>query len=274
MKIRQSYLIVILALFLGGCSAKNSSYVIYYKSTDIQPVDSRIELLATDDFDPVFLGKTANLIKADAGHMAYSGAAGVVGFAAQIAAHSMIVDSSRSGAVSREQEEANKILEGYPSIESINLGVLLGNERSLFPITSAASGVGSHYVQISPVFYVSQDRERLELHAVIEAFSMSDDDNALYRNVAKTYFQSSIIKDHDIHSIASDLYVAAVSYAVQDMNSSLIEEDSRNKSYDFDGGFERGKKLSSACDHLVIRNLRGWIVADISEASDNQCNVF
>lgn len=273
MNIGRLFLLIILAFLLGGCSTKRSSYVVYYKNADIQPVDSKIELLATDEFSPIFLGKAATSNKDNAGHMGYVGGAGIIGFAAQIATHSMLVDSSKSGEMSRKQEQANVVLELYPSIEQINLGTLLENELALFPISSAASGLGSHYVQVIPVFYVSQDRERVELHAVIEAFSMQDE-NVLYRNVAKTYFQSAEIKDQDIQVISSDLYVAAVSYAVQDMNSSLIEEDTRNKSYNFNGGFERGKKLASSCDHQVIRNLRGWIVADITEASGSQCNLF
>lgn len=268
------HLFIIMTTLLGGCSLKHSNYAVYHKSEDMHLTEAHIEVLSSDDFKPLFHGKVSGSNTLDTAPVMYSGAAGIIGFVAQIAAHSAAVGGARSSKLTEEQKAANEVLNNYSGLNDFSVRSLLNDHNRFVPVDSPESGVRDHYIKVSPLFYISQDRILIELHAVVEAYHKSQQDDALYSNVIKIYAKRDMLEDAEISLLAPALYNAAISYAVKDMESSLSEVDLRNKSYDLSGGFERGKKLSSSCDHQVIRNLRGWIVADFPLELVSDCQVL
>lgn len=267
-------LFIALTILLGGCSAKARNYAIYQKTENINLAQAQIEVLASDEFKPLFLGKASASNTLDTSQMMYSGAAGIIGMFAQIAAQSAIVDGKRNGKISDEQRAANEVLQNYSGLNDFSVRSLLKGHSRFVPVDAPESGTKDHYIQLSPLFYISQDRTLIELHAVVETYHKQRQRDPLYSNVIKIYAQREMLEDAEISMLVPELYNAAISYAVKDMASSLAELDTRDKSYDLSGGFERGKKLFASCKHEVVRNLRGWIVADLPFRLDPGCQVL
>lgn len=267
-------LFIVLTILVGGCSAKPRNYAIYQKTADIDLIQAQIEVLSSDEFEPLFLGKAPASNTLDTSQMMYSGAAGIIGMFAQIATQSAIVDGKRNSEISAQQREANKVLENYSGLDSFSVKSLLDDHNRFVFIESPESGKKDHYIQLSPLFYISQDRKLIELHAVVETFHKRNKRTPLYSNVIKVYAQRDILEDAEIFLLVPELYNAAISYAVKDMASSLSALDTRDKNYDLSGSFERGKKLEASCNHEVVRNLRGWIVADLPFKPDAGCQVL
>jgi hypothetical protein len=267
-------LFIALTILLGGCSAKHRKYATYQKTENINLVQTQIEVLSSDEFNPLFLGKAPTSNTLDTSQMLYSGAAGIIGMFAQIAAQSAIVDGNRNGKISEEQRAANEVLQNYSGLNNFSVKSLLKDHSRFVPIDTPESGTKDHYIQLSPLFYLSQDRTLIELHAVVETYHKQRQRDPLYSNVIKIYAQRELLDDSEISMLVPELYNAAISYAVKDMASSLAELDTRDKSYDLSGGFERGKKLFASCKHEVVRNLRGWIVADLPFRLDPGCQVL
>lgn len=267
-------LFIVLTILLGGCSAKHRNYAVYQKSADINLTQTHIEVLSSDELKPLFLGKVSASNTLDTTPMMYSGAAGIIGVFAQVAAHSAIVDGKHNGKISEEQQAANEVLKNYSGLNNFSVKSLINDHNRFVPVDTPESGVKDHYIQLSPLYYISQDRTLIELHAVVETYRKGAQSDPLYSNVIKIYAKREMLEDAEISLLVPELYNAAISYAVKDMASSLSELDTRDKNYDLSGGFERGKKLFASCDHEVVRNLRGWIVADLPFKLDSGCQVL
>lgn len=201
------------------------------------------------------------------------------GLLAAVITHGLLVDSARRSQKDKLQETADRVLAPYqPILEKLSyrelmLGALAritapGSRRLAEPAEAPLTEV---WVESAPVFAITQDQNAIILDNAIIIHAP----RGSYRNTVRVV--SSPRKEADpgtawmadggrmLKEESERLLAASVDLAMEDARQG---GDSPTRPYKtiryWEGGeekMERGQVIDTRCDHVVLRNLRGELMA-------------
>ncbi len=274
--------VILTALLVGCASPHNTSSAVYYHDQMISPNKSEISsVLASADIR-VF-GEYVDDGEVEPGSMMYSGAAGIIGIAAQLAAQSATIGDQRDRELSAKQIQANKILEPFADeIATLNISTFLKKGQDYQLVGSADEATQRYILNGSPVFYVAQDLNSVRLEIVFKLFDGRSSDQLLYENKVEVIDVAGGARNvgfylniANIKSKLSKLYQRSVDIVLKDAYSSLKSSTGKIENFKIytntDFRFERGELITARCGVQLVRNLRGWLISYNDIKKNNPC---
>jgi len=264
-------------LLLSACAQhKYDDYSLHVESE--HALDVTVEKLYVDlqTNAPVALrGVYDNDNAIKSGNIMYDGSAGAGGVIAQILTHAAINSNMKNSKLSKQQIEANKVLEPFQGIlKGYTQDALIhdGNDyRFLFK--DVGNNSSSLILDSYPVFYMSQDMRLLTLKHVVKVYRY-EDKGIVYQNLIEVI--SPLIESGDlIEQLRSeqgsllknklkDLYKDSLSLVISDLKGEYKASEAQKSFRIYSGDkmrIERGVGVAKKDDLIVIRNLRGWLVS-------------
>lgn len=226
-------------------------------------------------------------------------APGLAGFLAAIATHGVLVESSRSSEKSRQQVEADRVLEPYArTLSELSHGDLL--ERALAGLNlppgaarlAAADATPTGWVLESlPTFTMSQDRSALVLDNAVVVYAADQVKTPRLQTLVRVV--SHLRKPAETPAMPASLAPAAsdagkVTFAAPSDDGQVVRDsvdlmatslrvvldelardgapaEAKPRTFRYREGatarMERGQLVQYRCDRLVIRTLRGWLMS-------------
>lgn len=272
---------ICLLLLLTGCAApQKDDYVAYVGAkkvfkTNAAPlyakfVYNQIDLRGDYDPDDAFAMNS----------IMYSGDAGVVGMLAQVAVHAAISNNAQDSRISAQQLEANKVLEPLSGVlTNLSTKQLQFTSEQLIWLAEDQEYPAS-VLMSKPIFFLSQDARVLSLKHVISVESSlpksgsKKNKQKLYSNLIEVVSAPLPAEDAMDYWLANNataltvtmqaLYIKSVELALADLKGELAQSD-QAETFTVEISdklrIERGNKITADCRQLVLRNLRGWIIA-------------
>lgn len=277
-------------LFVVGCAApKKDDYIKHVQSAKAkQLLISPVRVyLAQGQID--IRGEYDNNDAFEHSSVLYAGDAGMVGLLAQVAAHAALSNNAQNARLSTQQLQANKVLEPLSAVLSN-----LQSEQLFYP------AVELHWQQLpdtsgpqivsKPIFFLSQDARVLSLKHIVQVEPAGGvvpgkKVNLLYSNLIEV-MAAPVLEEQAIeYWYANDgaaltaaikaLYQQSLELALSDIKGEL-DQAAQAETFKLDVldklRIERGNRITSACNQLVIRNLRGWILVAPAPTTE-QCNL-
>ena len=276
--------VIVVILCLCACSSpKLDDYVKYKVSPQVHELINQKLIIELSDKSSVdFRGVYEPNAKVDSASILYSGDAGVAGVFAQIATHAAMNSSARSVKLSKQQIEANKVLEPFNHVlADFTQGELMHSNKE-YSFNEKLDSPQDIYLKSYPIFFVSQDLRTISLKQRILVFRANDKD-PLYQNLIEVV--SPAIQGDNPHGLllqedgallkklTKNLYKESLSFVISDIYGEYKDVTSPQKSYRFYQGeslrVERGVRLESRSESMLIRNLRGWLVAFPNTSVEN-----
>ena len=256
---------------LGCASTQKTNNVKYYSDKNNLVSLNDITLLLTSK-DIEVIGEIADEEESSSGSMMYSGAAGLAGFAAQIAAHAAAEEGSRNSQYNERQLEANKILVEFNEVISALTEKELFNSISDFKTADILSFVNTNYVlKTNPVFNISQDLNTLTVSVTFTLLDLTTNSKVVYENMVEVLDTSTVpgtekrIKSSNLKEKLIGVYNKSLNIVLTDIVSPVKSKGNKMANFKIYTGeifrFERGELLVSLCGDKVVRNLRGWLIA-------------
>jgi len=206
-----------------------------------------------------------------------------VGLLAAIITHAVIAESARNSEKAKIQDEADKILLPYRVVldthtnrELLSQAVRLvraPGEKLIIQQTEQSSG--AWIVEASPTFWMVQDQSAFILQNAIAMYSPNDSSKAAYRAEITvvslprqggdhqsfwTADSGEKLKNESAHLVAQSLDIA-----LKEATGALAPSSAVHKTFRYQEGsiekMERGELISSQCDRVVIRTLRGGLMS-------------
>ncbi len=267
---------IVFVLFLCACTQhKYDDYAKYIENSEPLNVFSERLFVNIKGDEPISLrGTYDNNNTIESNQILYAGTAGLGGFVAQVMTHSAINSSMKSGKLSLQQAEANQILKPFENILLKYTQESLRHDGYGYQFLASEPTEDGFIIDSYPVFYMSQNMASLTLKHVVKVYRF-EDEGVFYQNVIEVI--SPTIESEDIaHDLVendgallkntlSNLYKNSLSMVVADLMGEYKSSNSIQKSYRIHSGdnmrVERGINVSENNGMLVIKNLRGWLVA-------------
>ena len=264
----------ILLALLAACAPQRSDvYIQHYTGGEVIPAVNDNVTVKLDFGKPIIVrGIAANNETANTTQILYSGDAGVVGFLAQIAAHSAVSSSMETGRLSEQQLKANKVLKPLHGIigELTQQALVHASERYTF--ANIDQDIAGLVLESYPVFYVSSDLKSITLKHLVKIYKNKD--HVIYQNEIQV--TSHTLKGHGpdnglnladgtlFESVLRKLYKSSLRLAMSDASGDYKAQNSKRKTYKYHQGgqlkVERGFEVARDQDLIIIRNLRGWLL--------------
>ena len=239
------------------------------------PAQDKIDYRGAVNFDAAGSGS---------GTMLYP-APGLAGFLVAVATHAVIVNSVRGNEKSKIQLEADKVLMPYQA-------TLAGyDQRTLFQRALEKTTVGfskgvleakalageAWVIESAPIFLMTQDQRALILENTVAVFAPGAVAPPAYQNVVRVVSvaepgedvaaswnadQGLRLKERSAELLARSFEIAIVAAgapapdaaAAAAQRTFRYPEGSRER-------MERAQLVSTTCDRVVIRTLRGWLMS-------------
>ena len=230
-----------------------------------------------------------------AGAMLYP-APGLIGFMAAIATHGVLANAARDSEKQKLRDKADEVLTPYLGIldsfkhQELMQAALprmasMGDKRLV--VASAEPGAGEALIDSLPNFYMTQDRRALVLENVVAIRLPARD--KVYENVVRVV--SPVKDDKDLEAFwlagqgahlkeeSTRMYAQSIDLALNDSTAdSKAAPTYRTVRYQ-EGGterIERAQLISERCNQLVVRTLRGNLMAvprrpDPAAAAETGC---
>jgi hypothetical protein len=214
------------------------------------------------------------------GFMLYP-APGLVGFAAALLTHGVLVDSVKESQKARIREQADEVLKPYAAaLAAFTPAVLLGegiarmrtegSKRSALP---AEGSTVEWLVESTPVFAMTQDRRALVMDNGIVVFRPGGKETA-YRNVVRvvsnpveTPIEAGAhwgeAEGQRLREAAATMWADSIDAAISQVDATQGEATEKTVRY-LEGGterMERSQVIASRCGRLLIRTLRGELMS-------------
>jgi len=213
----------------------------------------------------------------------YQGGAdiGIVGMLAQVGTHVSLINSQRSDLLSKEQEQANKLVAPL---------IAITNKLSLIEMLDDYSSVLVHSenseadtVMIKPIFFSNNDMTSITLKSVIWLPTVGRRDNKVkYKNLIEIHSeklsssQLQLIVNGDgklLSDILSSLIKMTMYIVKRELTGKYAEVEKKSETFLIKNGsvskVVRGFKVDEVCQYQVIRDVHFWLVA-YPEESTNQ----
>ncbi|MDX2425045.1 MAG: hypothetical protein QNK15_02205 [Cycloclasticus sp.] len=198
----------------------------------------------------------------------------VEGAVAQVITHAILNSNLQKNKLSQNQIKANKILAPIKtSLHGLTHQNLV-HQSDTYTFGNNVATNDEILISSHPIFFISQDFKSITLKHHIKAQDTLKGE-ILYENMvevipAKFKLQNleeelqknklSILKN-----ISQELYKDSLKLAIEDMKGRFIKNKNQQKTYSFEHNgqprFERGTWIKNDINNIVIRNLRGWIIA-------------
>ena len=289
---------LLILLLLSGCSGNGSNSTIEPATTAIpsKPSDEIFQLHFPNQDKVQFLGKIDTSQKAgDGAAVMYPGEAGVAGFVAAIAAHSIAASSVKNSRKKQMQESANRILQPFSQVieqlafeqlypQSLTLPGNTAPTVNLEPY-SEHSADNKWIIESTPTFYVTLEKKDLILQNAIRIYESAKPDNSAYQNTIAVVFNDTgthlsndgvpIDNGNPFASTVKNLFKESLDLAISDFINQQSPPDSYQTTtvrYLEDGEkkVERGNVMISSCEKIVFKTLRKWIKSVPQMKKDNQ----
>ncbi len=271
------YLVLVITLLVSGCVTKHTDDYVKYSRNSLglkaKFYDSTIFTVKFQnntivDFRGEFNRKQMNAN----GAILYSGDAGAGGLVAQLFVHAVINNSAQNSHLNAQQVSANMVLEPIKNILDKFIQADLLDENSDF--IDSRNNDTDFYIESMPIFFLSQDLRHIILKNKIKV-TFLDNKKPIYENLIEVISpplanKPSVEKIQDnggaaFKEFAKDLFQHSLSLVVLDLKNKLTSEIEKEKSHKFYQGdnlrVERGQVVYQFNDMVVIKNLRGWLIA-------------
>ena len=217
----------------------------------------------------------------------------VLGFFAAVITHAVVADSAQARARQQAQETADRVLTGYrPVLETFTYKELVAKglarlstpgERRVLPATEKLGG--GWVLDTAPVFMLTQDEQAILLDNAIAIYGPKDTETPAYQNLVRvvsrpqqredamafwTAGQGAALKEE-----SSTLLALSLDIALADATAPARAEGAPQKTFRYQEGkherMERAELVSTHCERLVIRSLRGWLISIPTPQATEAC---
>ena len=277
-------LILLIALLLCSCASyKPQGYITYVKSNEV--VNRATLQLKLPSGPVVFLGK-ADLTDNSGGgaQMMYPGY-NAAGFLAAIFTHAAISGSVQNKQKTDRQNLANKVLEPYrlvieklsnPALMDDNLSVWQPNEVafSLARFDAAKKYRQDEIIlECLPAFILSANEETLVLRTTVAFYHVGQEKNPIYQNQIEVFSDRLVTdkpREYWLNENGAEFTVAvkwlfaeSMRIAVDDAFTRIDQAPRPDENFKYvegtEIGFERGSRVGTSENRILIRTLRGWL---------------
>ena len=221
-------------------------------------------------------------------------APGLAGMLAAIATHAIIANGVQSAEKIRMREDADQILlpyqavlAGYKYVDLMMDAVpLITTAGTLRVITAVTGGAPEEFlVDTLPMFYMTQDRRALVMENTLKVTVAGR--AAPYQTMIRVispardaqvtgafWFDDNASK---LRQTSAAMFARSIDIAINDMRGNAANVGVFKTVRYAEGGAERMERaeiLSSSCDQLILRTLRGHLMAvprAVSEEPDPSC---
>jgi len=205
----------------------------------------------------------------------------LAGFLAALATHALILDTQRSNQGKKIQETADQVLAPYRSVlNGYTHRDLMQQALGRSPgaatgrlVESPDRGTGGLIVESLPVFAMTQDQTALILDNAVAIYAPGAA-SAAYRNIVRVVSPPQRRTDlvsfwtagngEALKAESARLLAESLELALQDMATAQKSGNPHRTVRYFEGTgerMERGQIISDGCRQVVLRNLRGWLMA-------------
>lgn len=223
-----------------------------------------------------------------------------LGFLAGIITHGLIVESAKNSQKEKMRSSADQVLVPYQSVlskftsrELMQRGlkiVLLGGDKAL--TDNSESFEPGWLIKATPEFSIAQDQTAIILDNMITIETLGSLPAATIQNhirVVSTSRDEPNITNFWIENEggklkeeSAALFAQSLEIALHAMRYSSVETNKPFITFRYSEGqvekMERGQLLYKTCDHIVIKNLRGWLMSiplpnkSEQQSATGQCN--
>lgn len=276
-------LLLTISLFLTACNStpKRDDYTQYVnRQTDAIPQNNFTFTFETKgDFD--IRGVYSQDSTIDGKPIMYSGAAGLAGMVAQIAAHAATSSAFQDSKLAQQQSEANNIVAEFIKLtEGFKNEEFIENYKQFYVNSPEATTVF-----IKPIYFVNEKMNQVAVKAkvwIVDKKSKSRKDVYIYRNLISvtskviTNEQRQVIfsggseqlRKHfsDLLGNLIELTQSELAFAFKNSNaqeaSHIVQVNGKNK-------LIRGKVVAQDCQYTTIQNTRNWLLRYANELLNN-----
>lgn len=234
--------------------------------------------------DTVAFRGSANFDKAGVGSQSILyPAPNAAGLVAAIVTHGLIVESTKKSQKEKIQRDADEVLSPYQSVltgfknrELVRRGLkrIAGHSNRAL-LASIRATNGDWFVDVEPVFSMTQDRRALVLDNVISVFRPDSPALPSFRNsvrvVSKPRSEDGVAEvwsanqGEEIKEESARLLAESVSIALAAVTESANVTDGTYRTVRYrEGGaeqMERGMLLSEDCERTVVKTLRNALLS-------------
>lgn len=239
------------------------------------PKTSRVPFQGAVSFDEAGEGQ---------GNMVYPAIGGLVGFAAAIVTHGLIVQGQKSAEKTRLQVQADKVLTPFGDVlQNFQLAELMrkGLEKTTVVgqkklAEELASDEPGWIIDSLPVFSMTQDRGAIILDNVLMVRKPGSTAETAYKNTVRVVSDAQKSEDLQTHWHADGgarLKDESIRLFAHSLDLVLAEAQREGASTDqpvrktvryMEGTkekMERGEVMAERCGRVVIKTLRGWVMS-------------
>lgn len=214
------------------------------------------------------------------------------GFLAAVIAHSMISDAVRENEKEDIREEADAVVLPYQKlISSLSKRQLVTQaEEMLTESDSTASQASTRNMILTPEFLMAQDQQSLVLTTTVSISPISDSetvgDSLVVQRVSSPISVPDVTEywlsedGKNFKNVIAEMIADSVRVAALVAHEEFGEKDHKFETVRYQVGTReeivRAKVLLTACDQMLLENLRGWLLlvpplTDRKHASPEKC---
>lgn len=225
------------------------------------------------------------VVNSDEGGMAPGGmmypAPNPLAFLAAIATHAIIMDGAKQHQTTRQQTEADKVLQPYQTlIEKMDAKAMMNDAlasstqgKHLKTVEAAPHPPADSILESTPVFWMTADQESIIVDNLLNIRHPGDADKPAYSNVirvistahnaqaAQAYWTGN---GSQLSAIAVKLLAESIDIGLTDANAASSEAKPFRTIRYYEGGqekMERAQLLNERCGPMILKTLRGTLMS-------------
>lgn len=202
-------------------------------------------------------------------------------FLAAIATHAIILDGAKQHQSSKQQAEADKVLQPYQaSIEKMDARVMINDALAASVQGRHVKAAGGHtnpqadsILESVPVFWMTADQESIIVDNLLNIRNPGDAEKPAYSNVIRvistphnsptpqTYWTDN---GKQLSNIAVKLLAESIDIGLNEANTASIEARPFRTVRYYEGGqekMERAQLLNEHCGRMLLKTLRGTLMS-------------
>jgi hypothetical protein len=217
----------------------------------------------------------------------------VAGFLAAIATHAAVSSSINGSQKNSFQTKADAVLDPYKTVisrfsyqELADSGLKkLGSNNGGLVVSDNGDTEQSWTLESLPVFVLSQDKDTLILQNSIAVYAVGNPSSIIYKNmiqVISSPFDATDFEQHwstndgaNLKNMSAELFADSIKIALSEIRKDATADENIYKTFHYQEGknekLERGQLIISACNRIIIRTLRGWIMS-VPAKDDTACH--